>query len=106
MIICLPATFDLTSQQYLEQFHRLTDQINASNVKFIGDAMLNIARRVSDRHFFEIYRPYVQNENFAKLGIAANKEILRLLIEYRSNSKLVDEVSQLLWKHYTNQNTL
>ena len=81
LILCLSSIFDLDSQQFLGQVHLLKDQINTSNVKFISGALLTIARRLPDRQFFAIFHPFVQNENFAKLGITVNKKAVVRLID-------------------------
>ncbi|CAF4677768.1 unnamed protein product, partial [Rotaria socialis] len=97
IIICLPATFDLTTQQLLKQFHFLKMKLNASNAKYISDAMLTISRRLPDKIFLKHYLDLVCNEQFQKLGITANKEILRLLNEYASDSSLLKSVLKPLW---------
>ncbi|CAM4750560.1 unnamed protein product [Rotaria magnacalcarata] len=97
IIICLPVTFDLTTQQLLKQFHFLRMKLNASNAKYISDAMLTISRRLPDKIFLKHYLDLVCNEQFQTLGITANKEILRLLNEYASDSSLIKSVIKPLW---------
>ncbi|CAF4947375.1 unnamed protein product, partial [Rotaria socialis] len=68
IIICLPVTLDLTTQQLLKQFHFLKMKLNASNAKYISDAMLTISRRLPDKIFLKHYLDLVCNEQFQKLG--------------------------------------
>ncbi|CAF3289844.1 unnamed protein product [Rotaria sp. Silwood2] len=97
IIICLPITFDLTPQELLKQFHFLKIKLNASNAKYISDAMLTILRRLPEEIFLKHYLELVGDEQFQQLGITANKEILRLLNEYASDSSLINSVIKPLW---------
>ncbi|CAF3902890.1 unnamed protein product [Rotaria sordida] len=97
VIICLPITFDLTPQDLLKQFHFLKMKLNPSNAKYISDAMLTISRRLPEEIFLKHYLELVGNEQFQKLGITTNKEILRLLNEYASDSSLIKSVIKPLW---------
>ncbi|CAF1127440.1 unnamed protein product [Adineta steineri] len=42
IILCLPSTFDLTPQLLLQHFDLLLIKLNASNAKYISDAILNV----------------------------------------------------------------
>ncbi|CAF4419226.1 unnamed protein product, partial [Adineta steineri] len=86
IIVCLPSTFDLTRQLLLQHFDLLLKKINASNAKYISDAILSVSRRIPDEIFLEKYLNFIQNEQFQKLGTTANKELLRLLVEFVSNT--------------------
>ncbi|CAF4787876.1 unnamed protein product [Rotaria sp. Silwood1] len=97
IIICLPITFDLNTHDLLKQFHFLKKKLNASNAKYISDAMLAISRRLPEEIFLKHYLELIGNEEFQKLGITANKEILRLLNEYASDSSLIMSVIKPLW---------
>jgi hypothetical protein len=115
IIICLPATLDLNSQSLIKHFHLLTRKLNSSNAKYISDALLSISRKISDQIFLKLYFDFVQNKEFEKLGksnhfllslfllivyclgITANKGIIRLLIEYRSDSYLISSLLKPLW---------
>jgi hypothetical protein len=68
IIICLPATFDLTPQNLLKHFELLKTKLNASNAKYISDAMLSISRKISDEIFLKSYLEFIRNEQFQKLG--------------------------------------
>ncbi|CAF1192166.1 unnamed protein product [Rotaria sordida] len=103
IILCLPATFDLTPEYLLKQFDLLKTNLNASNVKFISDAMLNISRKISDEIFLKSYLEFIRNEQFQKLGITANKEILRLLIQFVFNPSLIKTVIKPLWDSHPHQ---
>ncbi len=68
IIMCLPSTFDLTSQNLLKQFDLLTTIINASNAKFISQSMLSISHKIPDEIFLKHYLQFIRNEQFQKLG--------------------------------------
>ncbi len=68
LIICLPITFDLNVQDLLKQFHLLKIKLNASNAKYISDAMLTISRRIPAQIFIKHYLDMVRSEEFQKLG--------------------------------------
>ena len=68
IIGCLPATMDLSRDEHVEHFHLLASRMNASNAKFVSDAMANIARRIPDEHFLQVYLPLIQSEQMIKLG--------------------------------------
>jgi hypothetical protein len=68
IIICLPATFDLTPQNSLKHFELLKTKLNASNAKYISDAMLSISRKISDEIFLKHYLEFIRDEQFQKLG--------------------------------------
>ncbi|CAF3971219.1 unnamed protein product [Adineta steineri] len=97
IIICVPVTFDLNSQDLLKQFHILKIKLNASNAKYISDAMLTISRRIPADIFLQHYIELVRSEQLTKLGITSNKEIIRLLNEYASDSNLITSVIRPLW---------
>lgn len=113
IVICLPVRFDLTPEEFLKQLKFLMMKLNASNAKYISDTMRMISFRISERIFLEEYLRFVQSEQFQKLGtnffisecnlsidftgITANKEVLRLLTEYSSDSSLIRSVIQPLW---------
>lgn len=60
--------------------------------------MRMISHRISERIFLEQYLQFVQSEYFQScVGITANKEILRLLTEYSSDSSLIRIVIEPLW---------
>ncbi|UJR24725.1 hypothetical protein I4U23_006099 [Adineta vaga] len=103
IIICLPATMDLPPEKLLERFEILKTKINAANAKYISDAMLFISRKVPDEIFLKQYLLFIQDEQFQKLGITANKEILRLLIEFVSNSDLVHLIIKPFWDKQPHQ---
>ncbi|CAF4442774.1 unnamed protein product, partial [Adineta steineri] len=46
ILICLPSTFDLTPQLLIKHLDFLTTKLNASNAKYISDAMLTISRKI------------------------------------------------------------
>jgi len=68
IIICLPATFDLTPQNLLQHFQLLKTKLNASNAKYISDAMLSISRKIPDEIFLKGYLEFIRDEQFQKLG--------------------------------------
>ncbi len=103
ILICLPSTFDLTSDILLKQFHFLTTKLNSTNAKYISDAFLNISRKISDQIFLTNYFEFIQNEQFQKLGITANKEILRLLIEFTSDSSIISKYLKPFWNNHPHQ---
>ncbi|CAF1145573.1 unnamed protein product [Rotaria sp. Silwood1] len=103
IILCLPATFDLKPETLLKHFDVLKTKLNASNAKFISDAMLSISRKISDEIFLKSYLEFIGNEQFQKLGITANKEILRLLIQYVSDPSLINIVIKPLWDSHPHQ---
>ncbi|CAF4321370.1 unnamed protein product, partial [Adineta steineri] len=67
IIICLPSTFDLTPQLLLQHFDLILKKLNASNAKYISDAILSVSRRIPDEIFLEKYLNFIQNEQFQKL---------------------------------------
>ena len=69
IIICLPSTFDLTKEIFFEQFQILKTKINATNAKFISDAMRNLSRRLNDQLFLQNYFQFIENKDFLKLGL-------------------------------------
>ncbi len=89
IIICLPATFDLTPENLLKHFELLKTKLNASNAKYISDAMLNISRKIPDEIFLKHYLEFIRNEQFQKLGKLKNKIlfILHFICLFRYNSK-------------------
>ncbi|CAF1367942.1 unnamed protein product [Rotaria sordida] len=103
MILCLPATFDLIPEILLKHFDLLKTKLNASNAKFISDAMLSISHKISDEIFLKSYLEFNRNEQFQKLGITANKEILRLIIQYISDPSLIKTVIKPLWNSHPHQ---
>ncbi|CAF4030110.1 unnamed protein product, partial [Adineta steineri] len=103
IIICLPSTFDLTRQLLLQHFDLLLTKLNASNATYISDAMLNISRRIPDEIFLEQYLDFIQNEQFQKLGTTANKELLRSLVEFVSNTNLVKLIIKPIWNNHPHQ---
>ncbi|CAF4467932.1 unnamed protein product [Rotaria sp. Silwood2] len=103
IILCLPATFDLTPDNLLKHFDLLKTKLNASNAKFISDAMLSISIKISDESFLKSYLEFIRNEQFQKLGITANKELLRLLIQYVYDSRLITTVIKPLWDRHPHQ---
>ena len=68
IIICLPVTFDLTPADLLQQFHYLAMTLNASNAKYVSDAMLTISRKLPADIFLQHYLEFVGREQFQKLG--------------------------------------
>ncbi|CAF4051216.1 unnamed protein product [Adineta steineri] len=103
IIICLPSTFDLTPQLLLQHFDLLLKKLNASNAKYVSDAILSISRRIPDEIFLEKYLDFIQNEQFQKLGTTANKELLRLLVEFVSNTNLVKLIIKPIWNNHPHQ---
>ncbi|CAF4130497.1 unnamed protein product, partial [Rotaria sp. Silwood2] len=103
IILCLPATFDLNQEYLIKHFDLLKTNLKASNAKFISDAMLSISRKISDEIFLKLYLEFIQNEQFQKLGITANKEILRLLIQYISYPSLIKTIVKPLWNNRPHQ---
>ncbi|CAF3137068.1 unnamed protein product [Rotaria sp. Silwood2] len=77
--------------------------LNASNAKFISDAMLSISRKISDEIFFKSYIEFIRHGQFQKLGAAVTEEILRLLIQYVSDPNLIKTVIESLWDRYPHQ---
>ncbi|CAF2403732.1 unnamed protein product [Rotaria sp. Silwood2] len=77
--------------------------LNASNAKFISDAMLSISRKISDEIFFKSYIEFIRHGQFQKLGVAVTEEILRLLIQYVSDPNLIKTVIESLWDRYPHQ---
>ena len=61
---------DLSPDDHLEHFHLLANRLNASNAKFVSDAMANISRRVPDERFLQVYLPLIQSEQMLQLGKA------------------------------------
>ncbi|CAF4358385.1 unnamed protein product, partial [Adineta steineri] len=96
-ILSLPATFDLIPQDLWKQFDRLKTQLNSSNATYIKDAFLSISRKMTDESFLKHYTEFIRSEHLGKLGITANKAILRLLIQYRFNTSLITSVLKPLW---------
>ncbi|CAF4880269.1 unnamed protein product, partial [Rotaria sp. Silwood1] len=78
IIICLPITFDLNTHDLLKQFHFLKIKLNASNAKYISDAMLTISRRLPEEIFLKHYLELIGNEEFQKLGKSNNSRNLIL----------------------------
>ncbi|CAF1546615.1 unnamed protein product, partial [Adineta steineri] len=103
ILICLPSTFNLTPQSLIKHLEFLTTKLNASNAKYISDAMLSISRKISDEIFLEKYLDFIQNEQFQKLGTTANKELLRLLVEYVSNTNLIKLIIKPIWNKHPHQ---
>ncbi|CAF4130372.1 unnamed protein product [Rotaria sordida] len=103
IILCLPATFDLTPENFLKHFDLLKTKLNASNAKFISNAMLSISIKISDEIFLKSYLEFIRNEQFQKFGITANKEVLRLLIQYVYDSSLIITVIKPLWDRHPHQ---
>ncbi|CAF0890845.1 unnamed protein product [Adineta steineri] len=103
IIICLPSTFDLAPQLLLQHFDLLLKKLNASNAKYVSDAILSISRRIPDEIFLEKYLDFIQNEQFQKLGTTANKELLRLLVEFVSNTNLVKLIIKPIWNNHPHQ---
>ena len=83
LIICLPATFDLSRDELIEQFHRLKDQLNAANAKYVSGAILAISRKLPDRLFLTMYLDFVRSEQFQKLGLLIDSNGEKLLIIHR-----------------------
>lgn len=69
IIICLPATCDLTKEIFFEQFQILKTKINPTNAKFISDAMRNLSQRLNNQLFLTNYFQFIENEHFLKLGL-------------------------------------
>ncbi|CAF3309553.1 unnamed protein product [Rotaria socialis] len=103
IVLCLPARFDITSENLYKHLDLLKNNLNTSNAKFISDAILNISRKINDDIFLKFYIEFISDEKFPKLGITANKEILRLLIEFVSNSSLIKTVVKPLWDNHPHQ---
>ncbi|CAF4099371.1 unnamed protein product [Adineta steineri] len=103
ILICLPSTFDLTPQLLIKHLEFLTTKLNASNAKYISDAMLTISRKIPDEIFLEKYLDFIQNEQFQKLGTSANKALLRLLVEYVSNTNLIKLIIKPIWNKHPHQ---
>ncbi|CAF1219378.1 unnamed protein product [Adineta steineri] len=103
ILICLPSTFDLTPQLLIKHLEFLTTKLNASNAKYISDAMLSISRKIPDEIFLEKYLDFIQNEQFQKLGTSANKALLRLLVEYVSNTNLIKLIIKPIWNRHPHQ---
>ncbi|CAF1560999.1 unnamed protein product, partial [Adineta steineri] len=103
ILICLPSTFDLTPQSLIKHLEFLTTKLNASNAKYISDAMLSISRKIPDEIFLEKYLDFIQNEQFQKLGTSANKALLRLLVEYVSNTNLIKLIIKPIWNKRPHQ---
>ncbi|CAF4091004.1 unnamed protein product, partial [Adineta steineri] len=103
ILICLPSTFDLTPQLLIKHLEFLTTKLNASNAKYISDAMLTISRKIPDEIFLEKYLDFIQNEQFQKLGTSANKALLRLLVEYVSNTNLIKLIIKPIWNRHPHQ---
>lgn len=68
ILICLPASSDLSPGALIKEFELLKVQINASNAKFVSQAMLSISRKVPDQIFLKSYLDFVGSEQFSKLG--------------------------------------
>ncbi|CAF1164464.1 unnamed protein product [Adineta ricciae] len=98
IIICVPIKFDLTFEDLCKQMTFFMSKINASNAKYISDAMVTILRRIPQKIFLKSYLEFIHSEHFQGLGITANKEILRLLTEFASDSSLIVSVIEPLWK--------
>ncbi|CAF3417336.1 unnamed protein product [Rotaria sp. Silwood1] len=96
-ILSLPATFDLFPQDLYKQFDRLKEKLNASNATYVRNAMLSISQKVTDQYFLQHFIEFIHSEHLSKLGITANKAMLRLLVEYRFNSMLITSVLKPLW---------
>ncbi|CAF1535427.1 unnamed protein product, partial [Adineta ricciae] len=103
IVKCLPTTFDLPPEQIFKYFDFLKTKLNASNAKYISDAMLCVSRRIPEDIFLEQYLQFIQDEQFPKYGITANKEILRLLTEFISKSDLVHLIIQPFWEKHPHQ---
>ena len=68
IIICLPSTLGLTPERLCQHLEVLKTKLNASNAKYISDAMLNISRRLPDEVFLKSYLEFIRNEKFRTLG--------------------------------------
>ncbi|CAF1420343.1 unnamed protein product, partial [Didymodactylos carnosus] len=66
--LCLPAMLDLFKSDILKIFDSLMIKINASNAKYVSDAMLVISRKLIDEQFLGLYLKFVKSEQFPKLG--------------------------------------
>ncbi|CAF0896335.1 unnamed protein product [Didymodactylos carnosus] len=97
IVLCLPAGLDLFKSDLLKILHHLMEKLNSSNAKYVSDAMLVISRKITDKEFLDLYLKFIKSEQFPKLGITANKELLRILIEYRFDRTLIDYVLHPLW---------
>ena len=68
IVLCLPASFDLNQDNLLKHFDLLKTNLNASNAKYISDAMRTISRKINDEIFLKSYLEFIRNEQFQKLG--------------------------------------
>jgi len=89
IIICLPATFDLTPQNLIKHLDLLKTKLNSSNAKYISDAMLSISRKIPDEIFLKQYLEFIRNEQFQKFGKNKREiDFLNFLFDFfRYNSK-------------------
>lgn len=97
ILVCLPATFDYNPEKLLEYFHYLKTKLNAANAKYISDAFLTLSQRMPDQMFLQAYFELISSEQFPKLGITANKEVLRLLIQYSNQTDIVESIIKPWW---------
>lgn len=103
VFICLPATFDLNSEDLLKHLQVLKVKVNASSARFVSNAMLSISRKLPDQVFLNDFLQFLQNDNFLKSGITANKELLRLLNQYKDNAQLIPSIIQPFWEKKPHQ---
>ncbi|CAF2442483.1 unnamed protein product [Rotaria sp. Silwood2] len=96
-ILSLPSMFDLFPQDLFKQFDLLKEKLNASNATYVRNATLSISKKVTDQYFLQHFIKFIHSEYFSKLGITAQKAMLRLLIEYRFNSTLITSILEPLW---------
>ncbi|CAM4963222.1 unnamed protein product [Rotaria socialis] len=68
IVLCLPARFDITSENLYKHLDLLKNNLNTSNAKFISDAILNISRKINDDIFLKFYIEFISDEKFPKLG--------------------------------------
>ena len=68
IILCLPTSFDVTSDVLIQEFHKLKNKLNAGNAKYIVNAMAKIAEKLRTSVFVPIYLEFISNEQFVKLG--------------------------------------
>ena len=103
IVLCLPSTLDLSSIEFFKHIEFLKTKLNASNAKYISDALRKISRQIPDPVFLEYYLQLIRDEQFQRLGITVNKEILRLLTEYTCESKLIKLVIEPFWQNRPHQ---
>lgn len=68
IVLCLPSRFDVSSELLTNHFQLLAERLNASNAKYLSDALLCISRRVNHQMFLSFLLDFIESYKFQVLG--------------------------------------